>query len=114
MWCANVWCRFQGTPSKNPNPGLKPWAMVYSRFAAESDRHLCYDIQPLRDKFGGGRFLVAAAPISEEILQKLPAFGLADTGSNQATMIQLRHLQKIDHAAGSASFRIRAAEDHPT
>jgi hypothetical protein len=88
--------------------------MVYCRFAAESDRHLSYDVQPLRGKFGGARFLVAAAPISEEILEKLAAFVLADTGGNQATVIQLRHLQKIDHAAGGASFRVETAKNHPT
>ena len=30
------------------NPGLKPWAMVYSRFAARSDRVLDYHESSLR------------------------------------------------------------------
>src|SRR5258708_11392211 len=60
------------------------------------------------------QMLFVRSSLSEEILQKLPAFVLADTGGNQATVIQLRHLQKIDHAAGSASFRVRTAKNHPT
>jgi hypothetical protein len=58
------------------------------------------------------RFLIAAAFIPKEILEKLPAFVLADTGGNQATMVQVRHLQKVDHAAGGASFRVGTAKNH--
>jgi hypothetical protein len=30
----------QGTFHRPPNPGLKPWAVLYSRFAAKSDKPL--------------------------------------------------------------------------
>ena len=33
----NVGCHFQGTSYYLLDPGLKPWAVLYSRFAAESD-----------------------------------------------------------------------------
>jgi len=38
----NIGCHFQGTSHRPPDPGLKPWAILYSRFAAKSDK-------PLRD-----------------------------------------------------------------
>jgi hypothetical protein len=57
--------------------------------------------------------LFVDSSVPEKILEKLAAFALADACGNEATMIQLRHLQKINHAAGSASFRIRATENHP-
>ena len=30
-----IWCLFQGTPFYTSNPGLKPWAILYHRFAVE-------------------------------------------------------------------------------
>jgi hypothetical protein len=32
---SNVGCHFQGTFHRPPDPGLKPWAVLYSRFAAK-------------------------------------------------------------------------------
>jgi hypothetical protein len=31
---SNIGCHFQGTSYSPPDPGLKPWAVLYSRFAA--------------------------------------------------------------------------------
>jgi len=36
----NIGCHFQGTFHRPPDPGLKPWAVLYSRFAAKSDKPL--------------------------------------------------------------------------
>ena len=33
----NVGCHLQGTFHRPPDPGLKPWAVLYSRFAAKSN-----------------------------------------------------------------------------
>jgi hypothetical protein len=73
---------FRARRLRTQNPGLKPWAMVYSRFAAESDRHPCYDVHRFAVNSAAPRFLVAAAPIPKEILKKLAAFVFTDTGGN--------------------------------
>jgi hypothetical protein len=42
FWCrfhprSHLWCHFQGTLRLNMNPGLKPWAMIFNRFAVNLD-----------------------------------------------------------------------------
>jgi hypothetical protein len=85
-----------------------------------ANKQTCYATKRLPSRRAGyprgllsNPLFVGSSLISEKILEDLPAFLFADTCGNEATMIQLRHLQKINHAAGSASFRIRATEDHP-
>ena len=50
--------------------------------------------------------------IPEETLEQLPAFIFADTRGNQASMIQLRHLQQVNQAAGGASFGVGTTENY--
>src|SRR3984893_6222312 len=49
---------------------------------------------------------------SEEILQDLAALRFPDTGSNQAGVVERRHLQQIDHSTSSTGLGIRATKDH--
>jgi hypothetical protein len=39
-WPPKFGCHFQGTFQQRPNPGLKPWAVLCSRFAAKSHMSL--------------------------------------------------------------------------
>jgi hypothetical protein len=72
----NIWCLFQGTWHKTLNPGLRPWAMIRSRFAAKK-RHdgklkSCYRLSPPASRLGfqlcGNGMDRSAFPATCEIL----------------------------------------------
>src|SRR4051794_18613124 len=53
------------------------------------------------------------ALLDEEPLEQGAAFVFTHPGGNRAMVIQGRKLQNIQDAAGSAGFRVAAAEDNP-
>jgi hypothetical protein len=49
--CFAIGCHFQGTFQQPPVPGLKPWAVICSHFAAKSDVPVRDAIPSIQDHF---------------------------------------------------------------